>query len=218
MATVKRLFSWRASIMESDLSAPTKLVALALATYMSDRGDQCHPGPTRLARDTSLHVSTVKERLKELERAGWLTCVRRGGIKGQTRFANEYVATVPDMPLFLHNPSPTAPGATGNPSPLAQIPVAHGDPTSPMTSPIERGAHSAPTTTRGTRVPDPFDVTGPMIAWALERCPGIDWERETEKFVNYWTAASGRTATKRDWVAAWRNWMFKADDYAGARR
>lgn len=70
---------------------------------------------------------------------------------------------------------------------------------------------------RGTRVPDPFDVSDPMVEWVTERCPGIDWARETEKFVNYWTAATGRTATKRDWTAAWRTWMFKADEYATTR-
>lgn len=200
--------------MESDLSAPTKLVALALATYMSDRGDQCHPGPTRLARDTSLHVSTVKERLKELERAGWLTCARRGGLKGETRFANEYVATVPDTPLFSPDPSPTAPGATGDPSPTAQLPVATGDPTSPMTSPVSTRTQRS---RRATRVPDPFEVTEAMVAYVTDRCPGLDWERETERFLNYFTGAADKTGLKVDWVATWRKWMLDSADRKAIR-
>lgn len=214
-STVKRLFSWRSAVMESNLSAPTKLVALALATYMSDRGDQCHPGPTRLARDTSLHVSTVKERLRELERAGWLTCTRRGGLKGDQRLANEYVATVPAAPLFEPDQVPTAPGASGDPSPTALAPGASGDPTSPLTSP-ESGA-STRKAKNGTRVPDPFEVTDTMIAYVTDRCPGLDWERETERFINYFTAAPGQRGVKLDWIATWRKWMLDSVDRKAPR-
>ena len=49
-----------------------------------------------------------------------------------------------------------------------------------------------------------------MVAWARERVPQVDGKRETEKFVNYWTAKTGAQATKLDWPATWRNWMLGA--------
>lgn len=63
---------------------------------------------------------------------------------------------------------------------------------------------------RGTRIPDDFAVTPAMVEWATNRCPHIDGRLETEKFINYWQAKSGKDATKLDWVATWRNWMLNA--------
>lgn len=39
---------------------------------------------------------------------------------------------------------------------------------------------------------------------------------EAEKFVNYWTAATGAKAVKADWRATWRNWVLSALARAGA--
>jgi hypothetical protein len=75
---------------------------------------------------------------------------------------------------------------------------------------VERGA-------RGTRIPADFakQITEDMVAWAKQRAPHVNGKLETEKFVNHWTAASGTTATKRDWKAAWRNWLLQAEEWAG---
>jgi hypothetical protein len=91
--------------------------------------------------------------------------------------------------------------------------------------PVEEQAHTpcgSPTATRpprspqGTRIPADFVVTDEMIAWARESTPLVG-RAETENFRDYWTAASGRTAVKKDWVAAWRYWMRKAQSYAESR-
>jgi hypothetical protein len=72
-------------------------------------------------------------------------------------------------------------------------------------------------TKRGTRIPDDFAVTAEMAAWARDRVPHVDGRVETEKFINYWQAKSGKDATKVDWAATWRNWMLNAADRAPAR-
>lgn len=96
MASLKPLFTWRSAIMDSNLSSTARHVALTLSTYMNERGGSAFPGASRLAHDTALHLDTVKEKLRELERLGWLTCVERGGApKGGERKANKYAATVP---------------------------------------------------------------------------------------------------------------------------
>lgn len=63
---------------------------------------------------------------------------------------------------------------------------------------------------RATRCPDPFLVSDDMAEWAERECTGVNWDRETEKFVDFWRAKSGQQAAKLDWVATWRNWMRKA--------
>jgi hypothetical protein len=49
-----------------------------------------------------------------------------------------------------------------------------------------------------------------MVTWAQKNHPQVDGRRETEKFINYWTAKSGRDATKLDWVLTWKNWIINA--------
>ncbi|MFI5839432.1 hypothetical protein ACIA8K_06930 [Catenuloplanes sp. NPDC051500] len=63
---------------------------------------------------------------------------------------------------------------------------------------------------RATRIPDDFAVTDEMKAWFAEHCPGVNGQQETAKFLDYWTAKSGRDATKTDWIATWRLWMRRA--------
>jgi hypothetical protein len=56
-----------------------------------------------------------------------------------------------------------------------------------------------------------------MYEWAKREVRSVNLDRETTKFVNHWKAASGANARKRDWVAAWRNWMLKASEGAFSR-
>lgn len=106
------------------------------------------------------------------------------------------------------NPSAGTPGERGvvtAVSSASPIPV----PPSPNPSSLPP-PEASPKTKRGTRLPDDFTVTEAMKAWFAEHCPGVDGPRETEKFRNYWSAKSGKDATKVDWVATWRNWMLTA--------
>jgi hypothetical protein len=68
---------------------------------------------------------------------------------------------------------------------------------------------------RATRIPADFYPSASLIAWAKTTCPQVDGKRETEKFINYWTAKSGRDATKLDWDATWRNWILNAAERTG---
>lgn len=68
------------------------------------------------------------------------------------------------------------------------------------------------------RIPEDFRVTPEMVAWARREVPQVDGRRATEAFIDHWTSASGANARKHDWVAAWRNWMRKADDDLGSGR
>jgi len=57
--------------------------------------------------------------------------------------------------------------------------------------------------------PEPLtaDTAKMVAAWVPGRI-----ERELAKFRDYWKAASGRTASKDNWQAAWRYWLRNADE------
>lgn len=124
--------SWRRAIVESELSSTVRHVALTLSMYMSELGDSAHPGAARLARDTKLHVSTVRAALAELVAGGWLALVEQGGRKGDRRRANVYAAKVPSLPLPLVQADPSE--SSTHRQDRAR-PVAQDDPISPENSP-----------------------------------------------------------------------------------
>jgi hypothetical protein len=105
-------------------------------------------------------------------------------------------------------PSGTASGQTEG----HQRESGHPDPTRPdptRPSKEEAKASSEPRK-RATRISEDFRVTPEMNLWAKDKAPNTDLSLETEKFINFWVAKSGKDATKLDWVATWRNWILNA--------
>lgn len=73
---------------------------------------------------------------------------------------------------------------------------------------------------RGTRLSQNWQLSQKNGRWALEKNPAWtadDVREQAEAFRDYWTAATGQAATKRDWDAAWRNWVRKAIDFSPRR-
>lgn len=66
---------------------------------------------------------------------------------------------------------------------------------------LERAQRASP---RGTRLPTDWVLTPERESYA--RKESLDPARTFAKFTDYWRAATGRTAAKLDWDAAWRNW------------
>lgn len=98
-------------------------------------------------------------------------------------------------------------GVTGGrraPTPLPSPPITTNPPSEG--APRKRSAGSR----QGTRIPSDFAVTREMAEWAQQRRPDVDGRMETERFVNHWTAKTGKDATKLDWNATWRNWILGA--------
>jgi len=71
------------------------------------------------------------------------------------------------------------------------------------------GSQSSPS--RGTRLPDDFEVTEPMKAWAREHTP-VASRVDHDMFIDHWRSQSGQRAVKRDWEATWRNWMRRVQE------
>ena len=87
------------------------------------------------------------------------------------------------------------------------------DKTSSLRSEEEK-APSSPK--RGTRIPDDFH---PDLEFATaEGLTRSQAEKEAANFRDYWTAKSGKDATKIDWPATWRGWVRRAAERrVGAR-
>lgn len=69
-----------------------------------------------------------------------------------------------------------------------------------------------------TTIPDIFPVTAEMRTWMKNHTKikfTVDAETETERFINHAHKDDRRC---RDWFAAWRNWMIKAQEIADSRR
>ncbi len=62
----------------------------------------------------------------------------------------------------------------------------------------------------GDQIPDDFLEAAIAKGLTLERA-----NSEFEKFINYWTAASGKNAIKRNWLSAWRTWIANSVEWAG---
>jgi len=73
---------------------------------------------------------------------------------------------------------------------------------------VEANASTSRARKRASRLPDDWRLPREWGQWAL----GEGWSEqavraEADKFRDYWIAASGQKATKRDWFATWRNWL-----------
>lgn len=75
---------------------------------------------------------------------------------------------------------------------------------------IEKDSLEPKKSDRGTRLPDNFIMPNEWVNTAKELRPELP-EQEInlakDKFIDYWHAATGAKATKRDWLATWRNWI-----------
>jgi hypothetical protein len=82
------------------------------------------------------------------------------------------------------------------------------EPLEPPKEPSERARAS-----KATHIPEAFDVTDDLYTWAeteLGLLPVVV-DRETAKFLDHFRANGG---TKKNWLAAWRNWMRRAVEFA----
>lgn len=61
---------------------------------------------------------------------------------------------------------------------------------------------------RASRLPEDWVLPGDYGEWAQEQgLSDAEIKLESERFKDYWIAASGKTASKLDWLATWRNWI-----------
>jgi hypothetical protein len=61
--------------------------------------------------------------------------------------------------------------------------------------------------TNGSRLPTDWTPSAEDIDFCKKTRPDLVASQVSERFKDYWIAATGKGATKRDWSATWRNWV-----------
>jgi hypothetical protein len=196
------------------VSQSTLLVLLALADRANDAGT-CWPSVAEMAQRARVSERQVQRALGELERAAWLQREARPGRMTLYRITPHVTPDTGVTPDTQVTPDVEVadPRHGSHPTPDTQVanPRHPGHPNhqEPPSEPSEnrQSARERAPATRGTRVPDPFEITPEMAEWARQHVPSLDYQAVTEKFVDYWRAVPGAKGVKLDWTATWRNWL-----------
>ena len=85
--------------------------------------------------------------------------------------------------------------------------------TPPPTSSVAPPDDQPTLTRRGNRIDPEFVPSEQSRTSILTEHPNVDLRREHAKFIDFWTAKTGKDATKLDWDATWRNWMRRAAEH-----
>lgn len=211
-------------VWDSTVPAPQRLTLLALA----DRADEdgyCWPSVATLVQKCRSGESTIRRHLKELEELGVLRIVRRTNKSSeywiqldrlrQATPRSETTSQSEGSQIETTTPQSEQLGGPRSSGGGSQIETQYINEPSVDTSEIRVASRKRERQPRATRIPEDFTVTSAMVAWAQENVPHVDGRRATAMFIDHFRAASGANARKLDWVAAWRNWMRKADTSPG---
>ena len=84
-------------------------------------------------------------------------------------------------------------------------------PVAPQTKTVASAAPAQEKATKGTRLTQDWQPDAEMVEYALgKHLNHADVERETTKFVRYWTGPDASNPVKKDWARTWANWIDKA--------
>lgn len=83
----------------------------------------------------------------------------------------------------------------------------------------KEGGDKSPATPskKGTRLPEGWMPDQAVREAMAAEFPHVDFRAEHAKFTDHWAAASGANATKKDWNAAWRNWIRRSVEFGQQR-
>jgi len=213
----------------ASLPLSARLTFIGLWTYVDDNGVGVDNPRLINAAIWPLEddpLETLRRTSRDLQSLAEAGLIQRYEVSGKrflfiTSWDEHQKVSHPSRPRY---PRPTDPGVTPLTSENATLRKPSGNPPEDVQSPPEtlapeqgagsreqgaRNRESAPRK-RGTRLPDDFAITDDMKAWFAANCPGVNGQRETEKFRNYWRSAPGQKGVKLDWQATWRNWMLTA--------
>jgi hypothetical protein len=203
-------------VWEINLPDSEKIVLLALADCANDEG-QCWPSMATLARKCSKTDRTVQAAMKSLVTAGHVTRIEVPG-RGCRYCVHPVIASEKASPPKPLPPEAASPRKRFPPKGATGTPEAASDKPSRTIIPSDADASSGKRATRlpADWQPDLFQPGTVAFDTVSRWEPGM-LERELSKFRDHWAAASGSTARKHDWQAAWRTWVIKSDEWQQKR-
>jgi hypothetical protein len=187
-------FTWQSAVLDSDCESTTKLVLLAIGSFMNQHGTGAFPSLETLSAKTSLSKLTVMRHVSAAEAKGWLQ-VKKRHTKNGDRDSNLYAIRYPQGVVSPVNHVVSEVNHGG----IADIP--------PVVSPVNRNTPVlTPQVTKKaspakTQLPEDFGISDRVREWAAEK--GHDrLQLRLEYFVGY-AKASGSKYT--DWDQAFMN-------------
>ena len=82
----------------------------------------------------------------------------------------------------------------------------------PKNTKLKNTKEKKESTVGATRLSKDWKATKETLDVMAEHFPWVDLKLETHKFVDYWQAAT-KNAMKKDWEAAFRNWVRRAAEW-----
>lgn len=144
-----------------------------------------------LAFYNSTGLGTIKSAIEELEKFGYLKRSEKQGHKDDGTFAQyDWITQDP-----FQNPDTVKPR--------------HGE-TEHKEEQVLKKTIVKENTRRASQISDDFEITLELRQWALDNLIVIDIDSETKKFIAYYQA---NEKPMKNWTAAWRNWILKAQDF-----
>jgi hypothetical protein len=183
------------------LSAKAKGILCYIASH--SQGYELSFGQMR--REMSDGETALRTGLAELEESGYLTRVRTRDEAGRLGIYEYVLGEVSAAHIQAGKSS------LDNPA---------GETASQKKTTDEKTTERTPSASpRGARLPEDWKPGQVLMSWyQVTILNGLPWSDESraacrhehEKFKDHWLAAAGASAKKRDWDAAWRNWMRRA--------
>ncbi len=170
-----------------------KLILLGIANHQGEHG--AYPSIATLAKYANCSERSVKRDLKELQEMGELLVENQAAPVDKQYKPNLYWVTVSGV---TDEAGVTAQVSRGDSSGKSGVTVSG-------TLNINKTLNNQ--SVKGARLSEDFAPTEKSWATMEEHFPQVDLKLETHAFRDYWFSASGSNATKKDWDAAWRNWI-----------
>lgn len=192
------------------LSPMAELLFVRILSFLASVPTDGFVTEKQLRSVVSIGLRSVPHLVTELTDAGLITAQDGGFVARSWHKWNRSVDEVgrllaKDRERKAHDSAANRPNSARNPDGIQRdsaLQSSTEQSSTEQTPPKGGGARA-----RATRIPDPFVLTVAMREWAASEVPGVDIDRSTRTFVDYWRAESGAKAAKRDWVATWRNWL-----------
>ena len=106
---------------------------------------------------------------------------------------------------------------TGNPKPLTINHKPIEEKVKKEKTEMQNAASDDAAKKRGKRLPSDWSPSQALWDWTFATHPNINAQLTLDKFCDYWTAKSGRDATKADWDGTWRNWVRNELEFAAKK-
>jgi hypothetical protein len=189
------------------------LMLLALADFSDDAGNS-YPAVATLAKKCRMQPRNANYVLKALQAGGELQMRPNEGPNGTNRYRIVLKALQPVAGVQARAGVQRSAGLQPSaPTPAMEcakpLQRSADKPSLNRQEPERVRATRTSPTERGSRLPADWTPSAADVAYCRERRPDLDPPTVAEAFRDHWNAASGQSASKRDWQAAWRTWVRK---------